>query len=155
MRCPTALHPANTIYEPEALRRELEGIRERGFALDLEEHEPGVRCVACPVRGPSGTAEAAISVAGPAHRLPDTLLAGELAVSTKAAAQEIGRRLGALPESRREGYRRLRHAGMDRCGGVGKPSPARRMSIGERRVGEAISWLDRRTTQGEHALYGP
>lgn len=96
----------NTIHEPELLRRELEAIRERGFALDLEEHEPGVRCVACPVRGPSGSVEAAISVAGPAHRLPESLLAGELAVATKVAAQEIGRRLGALPEGRGKGYSR-------------------------------------------------
>lgn len=85
----------NTIYKPELLRRELQAVRERGFSLDLEEHEMGVRCVGCPIRGPRGDVVAAISIAGPSQRLPKRLLKGRLAEATKAAAREIGHRLGS------------------------------------------------------------
>lgn len=84
-----------TIHDPEELRNKLSGIRDRGFALDLEEHETGVRCVACPITGPDGAAVAAVSIAGPSHRLPEHLLKGELAVAVVAAAGEISHRLGA------------------------------------------------------------
>ncbi len=85
----------NTLCEPNALRTELARIRRRGYALDLEEHEPGVRCVATVVAGPDGRAAAAISIAGPSQRMPKELLEGGLAVAAIAAAREIGRRIGA------------------------------------------------------------
>ena len=86
----------NTIHRPEALRAELNRIRKLGFSLDLEEHEPGVRCVASPIRGPRQVI-AAFSIAGPAHRLPERRLRGELATAALAAAEEISYRLGAIP----------------------------------------------------------
>ncbi|MGH3086209.1 MAG: IclR family transcriptional regulator [Rubrobacteraceae bacterium] len=84
-----------TIYDPEELREELSKIRDRGFALDMEEHEAGVRCVACPITGPNRTAVAAVSIAGPSHRLPERLLEGELADAVVVAAREISHRLGS------------------------------------------------------------
>ena len=90
------VYTPHTIYEPEAVRRELEIVQELGFAIDLEEHELGVRCVSCPVRGPRGEVVAAISIAGPVQRLPKKLLKGKLAEATKAAAKEISHRLGAV-----------------------------------------------------------
>ncbi|WP_172620748.1 IclR family transcriptional regulator [Rubrobacter xylanophilus] len=85
----------NTICDPHALRKELKSVRERGYALDLEEHEPGVRCVASPVFGPDGSVVAGISIAGPANRLPKKLLQGKLAEATMRAAREISYRMGA------------------------------------------------------------
>jgi DNA-binding IclR family transcriptional regulator len=85
----------NTLCEPSALRTELARIRRRGYALDREEHEPGVRCVATVVAGPDGRAAAAISIAGPSQRMPKDLLEGDLAEAAIAAAREIGRRMGA------------------------------------------------------------
>lgn len=84
----------STIYEPEALRRELEACRSAGYALDLEEHEPGVSCVGCAITGPRGDVVAAISIAGPSQRLPKRLLKGKLADATLGAAREISHRLG-------------------------------------------------------------
>lgn len=84
----------HTIYEPDGLRRELERIRQEGYALDLEEHEPGVRCVSCTIPG-SG---AAISIAGPAQRLSERALRGKLARAVREAATEIGTRMGAVPK---------------------------------------------------------
>jgi DNA-binding IclR family transcriptional regulator len=40
-----------------------------GFALDLEECEPGLCCAAAPVYDASGRMLAALSVSGPAFRL--------------------------------------------------------------------------------------
>jgi DNA-binding IclR family transcriptional regulator len=84
-----------TICEPDDLRAELERIRERGYSLDLEEHERGVRCVAAAIGGPGGGPIAAISVAGPAQRLPERQLRGELAQAVMAAVREASHRLGA------------------------------------------------------------
>lgn len=89
----------NTISEPQALRTELERVRTRGYSLDLEEHEPGVRCVGAAILGPHGEMVAGLSISGPAHRLPERLLRGRLAEAARAAAREIGRRLGAEQRS--------------------------------------------------------
>lgn len=92
-------YTANTICEPAKLREELRRVRERGYSLDLEEHEPGVRCVAAPIRGASGAVAAALSIAGPAQRLPEGKLTGTLAEAAMAAAREVSRRLGAAGEA--------------------------------------------------------
>jgi DNA-binding IclR family transcriptional regulator len=86
-------HTTNTICDRDALREELARIRKRGFAIDLEEHEVGVRCVASTIHAPREVA--AISVAGPAQRLPERRLRRELAKAVIAAASEISRRLGS------------------------------------------------------------
>ncbi|SFL68617.1 transcriptional regulator, IclR family [Halogranum rubrum] len=73
----------NTITEPEALFKELESIRERGWAYDEGERIEGLRCVAVPIMTPEEVVLGAISVSGPASRiegdrfreeLPDLLL---------------------------------------------------------------------------------
>jgi DNA-binding IclR family transcriptional regulator len=87
-----------TICEPAPLRAELGRIRERGYSLDLEEHERGVRCVAAAIGGPDGRPVAAISIAGPAERLPERQLRGELARAVTAAVREVSHRLGAARE---------------------------------------------------------
>jgi IclR family acetate operon transcriptional repressor len=58
----------HTITDPAALLEELGKIRRRGYALDDEEQEIGVRCVAVPL--PGTPTLAAISISGPQGRLP-------------------------------------------------------------------------------------
>ncbi len=58
----------HTLVDAAALRRALDEARERGFTIDDEEYDDGVRCVAVPVGGMSDGA-AAISVSAPASRL--------------------------------------------------------------------------------------
>ena len=58
----------HTLVDPAALRRALEEARERGFTVDDEEYDDGVRCVAVPVGGMSD-AIASISVSAPASRM--------------------------------------------------------------------------------------
>ncbi|WP_273887317.1 IclR family transcriptional regulator [Rubrobacter naiadicus] len=60
---------AHTVTDPERLRAELGKIREQGYAVDSEEMEEGVRCLAAPVFGPDDRILAAMSVSGPAGRL--------------------------------------------------------------------------------------
>ena len=60
---------ATTITDPGQLRSELRRIRHDGFAVDHEEQEEGVRCLAAPVFGPDGEIFASISLSGPASRL--------------------------------------------------------------------------------------
>lgn len=92
---PLQKYTSNTIFEPYALRQELNRIRERGYATDLEEHEPGVHCVAVSIVDGRGNPVAAVSVSGPAQRLPEEMMHDKLAPRVVSSAAEISRRLGA------------------------------------------------------------
>jgi DNA-binding IclR family transcriptional regulator len=54
-----------TLTTPTAVLRELAAIPDRGWAVDREEGNIGVSCVAAPVFGPLGDVVAALSVTGP------------------------------------------------------------------------------------------
>ncbi len=51
-----------TLTTEEALCRELDAIRRRGFAYDREEHEPGIICVALPILSSAGRVLGGLSV---------------------------------------------------------------------------------------------
>lgn len=57
-----------TVTDEAALRRQLDAVRANGFSHEVEESNPGVECVACPLLRADGTPIAAISISGPAHR---------------------------------------------------------------------------------------
>jgi len=75
------------------LRKELERIREQGYALDQEEAVEGLRCVAGPVFNHTGQIVAAFSVAGPASRITPTRVP-EIAQLVRETSQQISYRLG-------------------------------------------------------------
>ncbi|HWO78531.1 MAG TPA: IclR family transcriptional regulator [Bacillus sp. (in: firmicutes)] len=52
----------NTITDEETFIAELEKVKEKGYAIDNEENEPGITCVAVPIWDHSGTVVAAISM---------------------------------------------------------------------------------------------
>ena len=52
----------NTLTTETALRDELGEIRQRGYAFDREEHEPGIICVAAPILSDEGSLLGALSV---------------------------------------------------------------------------------------------
>jgi IclR family KDG regulon transcriptional repressor len=89
----TAMTP-NTLITAEALLDELVVIRDLGYALDREERELGVRCIAAPVRDHDDAVVAAISIAGPSERMPRDLVGSQLASQVLDAAEGISRRLG-------------------------------------------------------------
>ena len=59
----------NTLTDPEDLVRQLEWVREHGYAVDDGEQEIGVRCVAVTV--PEVAVRLALSVSGPTARMTD------------------------------------------------------------------------------------
>lgn len=56
---------SRTLTSPAAIRRELAAIPDRGWAIEREEGNIGVTCVAAPIFGPLGDVVAALSVTGP------------------------------------------------------------------------------------------
>lgn len=82
-----------TNTDPQAFRRVLAQVRERGFALEDGESELGMRSIAAPVRNGSGEAVAAIGVAGPVQRLSDEALAA-FAPKVLEVAETISLRMG-------------------------------------------------------------
>jgi len=58
----------NTITDLETLKIELARIRKQGYAIDNEEIEVGLKCVAAPLKYSAGETIAAISVSGPKER---------------------------------------------------------------------------------------
>jgi len=88
----------NTIGSLPELERHLKRVRRNGYAFDLEEHEPHIRCIAAPIIEPNGAVNASLSVTAPALRMP-------LARMRKLVPliQEAGLRI-----SRQMGYQALR-----------------------------------------------
>jgi DNA-binding IclR family transcriptional regulator len=80
-----------TITSVDALKRELATIPTRGWAMDLEEGNPGVTCVAAPIFGRSGEPVAAVSVTGPS-RLVDP---GRVHSAVQLAAASVSRSYSA------------------------------------------------------------
>lgn len=65
-------HTARTITSRRALLAELERVRAKGYAVDCDEHFEGVHCVAAPLLDRHGHTIAAITIAGPAARIPES-----------------------------------------------------------------------------------
>jgi DNA-binding IclR family transcriptional regulator len=59
----------NTVGGRAELFERLEEVRDRGYALDLEERVPEIHCVAAPIITNDDRVQGAVSVAGPASRL--------------------------------------------------------------------------------------
>nr|MDT0662249.1 IclR family transcriptional regulator [Micromonospora sp. DSM 115978] len=76
----------NTIATVTDLEKELENVRENGFALDNEELEPGLCCVSAPIRDDTGRVVAALGLSGPASRLTGPALLRLSADVRRAAA---------------------------------------------------------------------
>ena len=84
---------ANTITTAAALKAELRAVKSRGYAIDNEEKEEGLRCVSAAVRGHSGKLFAAMSVSGPAFRMTKERIP-EVGQAVTRAANELSAELG-------------------------------------------------------------
>ena len=85
---------AKTITTPATLRAELARVRERGYAVDDEEHAVGLRCVAAPIFDETGDAVAAISASGPMARVDEDRVPS-LGQRVIEAARAISYEMGA------------------------------------------------------------
>jgi DNA-binding IclR family transcriptional regulator len=87
-----------TITEADALERELERVRKRGWAADIGELVNGEVSCAAPILDRRGVTVGAMGVSGP----PDRLLAarqprGDVVAFVREAARAVSRELGAIP----------------------------------------------------------
>jgi DNA-binding IclR family transcriptional regulator len=114
----TAVAKAIVAFQPEALRRSLIGpdplrrftsttittvarveeefaqIQQNGYAVDREEHEDGIHCVAAPIRNADGSVRWSLSVSVPVMRMDRARLMECLPAVTETAAA-ISREMGA------------------------------------------------------------
>ncbi len=84
---------AHTITDRELFLRQLGEVRERGYAVDNEEIDEGLTCLAAVVRDHTSHVVAAISIAGPTSRLrPETLTdrAREVVGTANAMSRALG-----------------------------------------------------------------
>jgi len=84
-------HTERTITSRKALLVEFERIRACGYALDRGEHFDGIHCVAAPLLDRHGHTIAAITIAGPATRIPASQFAS-IGQTIIAAANDAARR---------------------------------------------------------------
>ncbi|NWG01472.1 MAG: IclR family transcriptional regulator [Syntrophaceae bacterium] len=84
----------NTITQREAIRKELEKVRRRGFATNNEELAVGLRSVAAPVRNFRGEVIAAVNIAVPSIRVPQKKLETVFAPKVMETARRISSNLG-------------------------------------------------------------
>jgi DNA-binding IclR family transcriptional regulator len=82
----------NTLTNIEKLKKELENIRQNGYAIDNEEYEIGLTCYAAPIKNNLGEVIAAISISGPTERMNKNR--DELINAVKNTAIEISYLLG-------------------------------------------------------------
>lgn len=86
----------NTLTESSVLLADLEATRARGYALDDEEKELGMRCIAAPVLDASAEAVAGLSVSGPTARITSARVS-VLAGPVQKAAADLTQAIGGAP----------------------------------------------------------
>lgn len=79
---------SKTITDRDELYRELQKIRDLGYAIDDEENEAGITCIGAPIRSQSGGIVSAISVSGPTTRMSDRI--DEIAKDVMDIARQAG-----------------------------------------------------------------
>jgi DNA-binding IclR family transcriptional regulator len=84
---------ARTLTSRRSLETELATIRRDGYAVDNEEMEEGVRCLAVPIFDRRGDIVGALSVSGPTSRMTQPRVAG-IAQQARGIARELSTQLG-------------------------------------------------------------
>jgi DNA-binding IclR family transcriptional regulator len=85
-----------TITTADGLLKALETVRQRGCAIEDEESEIGMRCIAAPIRDDAGEVVAAVGLAGPVSRLSKKTIAAFIPHVIETA-DAISSRLGYRP----------------------------------------------------------
>jgi DNA-binding IclR family transcriptional regulator len=83
----------NSVGNLQELKTELVRVRKNGYALDLEEHELHIRCVAAPIWDYTGNVQSSLSITAPAFRMPISRLR-QLAPQIQTAGLKISAELG-------------------------------------------------------------
>lgn len=83
-----------TITSLPELKKHLKEVNINEYAIDNQEFEKDVCCIAVPIKDYLGTPVAAISVAGPSYRMNQERLINDILPIAKKYAKEISKRLG-------------------------------------------------------------
>jgi DNA-binding IclR family transcriptional regulator len=89
---------ANTITSLSNLQQQLQVIRAQGYAVNNEEHEPGVRCIAVPIQDWEGKPIAAVSVSAPISRMNQSNI-DRILPRLKDLSESVSRLLGQANKS--------------------------------------------------------
>ena len=84
---------AHTITDYEDMKKVLDDVRKNGYALDDEENEEGVRCIAASLFDYHSEVKYAFSISGPSSRMTRERV-DELSVDVKKVQEELSRELG-------------------------------------------------------------
>jgi len=84
----------NTIVDKVEFIKHLKEVAKRGYALDHEEYDLGVKCVGVPLRDYTGRVVGGISVCGPSFRMTDEILREKIIPAVKEAGEKVSKRLG-------------------------------------------------------------
>jgi len=84
----------STIAGRDELKVDLKRVAELGFAIDNEELDIGVRCVAAPIRDYTRRIIGAVSISGPSMRFTEERMENELIPMVKRAGEDISAKLG-------------------------------------------------------------
>ncbi|MEM7777939.1 MAG: HTH-type transcriptional regulator BhcR [Pseudomonadota bacterium] len=90
---------AKTLSSPADLFADLETTRARGWSIDDEERNVGMRCIAAPIFNAYGEAVAGISISGPTVRVTDEKLM-EFGPLLKRAAAKVTKAIGGESPAR-------------------------------------------------------
>jgi len=82
-----------TITFQNELLKEIERVKERGYAIDDEEFEKGVRCIAAPIYRYDGKVDAAVSITGLSAQMKDDKIK-DIASQVLQHAKNISSKLG-------------------------------------------------------------
>ena len=84
----------NTVTGRDELKVDLKKVAELGYAIDNEELDIGVRCVAAPIRDYTRRIIGAVSISGPSMRFTEERMENELIPMVRKAGDDISAKLG-------------------------------------------------------------
>lgn len=93
VKTPLTRFTDKTLTDPARLLEDLRRARARGYAIDDEERNEGMRCVAAPIFNASGEAVAGLSVSGPISRMsPENIetLGGHVREAARTVSLSLG-----------------------------------------------------------------
>jgi len=88
----------NTLVDPAAFEAQLERIRKLGYAIDDEEKDLGVKCVAAPIFNYEGQVVGGVSISGPVTRMDQEAIESTFAPQVKQTCATISRLIGHTGE---------------------------------------------------------
>lgn len=88
-------HTDHTITDVDLFMKELKNVKEQGYALDLEENEQGIICIAAPIFDHTERVLASLSISGTSLRMTEERL-DDLKERVMEAGRNISKRLGSI-----------------------------------------------------------